>query len=170
MGLRTVYLLCGPSLAGKTTLRRAMVGAFGLAEVSFDELNAARGLPFGAPGVPVEEGWARTVELALTAVAGELERGRSVVVDDTFCFRWLRDRFRAAAAAHGAECWILHLAPTSGTLRERRRLLEETGAREVLPAAALERHLAEFEPPAHDEPSRSFGTPEEALAWLHHQA
>ena len=88
------------------------------------------------------------------------------MVDAPVRYRWLRDRFRAAAAAHGAECVILHLAATFETLRNRRRVLEETGAREVLPAEELERHLSELESPASDEPSRSFESPEEALTWL----
>jgi hypothetical protein len=64
------------------------------AYISLDNINAERGL-WGGDGVPIEE-WERTHALAHERLATWMATGKDAVVDDVN-FRWLRDRWRAAA-------------------------------------------------------------------------
>lgn len=101
-----------------------------LSGISFDEINAERGLPLGAGGQ--EQEWAATVAIALERMERCLAADRSVVIDDTFCCRWLRRRFCEAARRAGAEPWVLHLETASEVLRRRYRDLQASGERPVL--------------------------------------
>lgn len=162
--MKRVYLLCGPSLAGKTYLRERMVAALGLRCISFDDLNSKRGLPLGANGQQHE--WATTLELALQDLRELLTAGHSVVVDDTFCYRWLRDRFCTLASQLGATPQILHLAVEPALLRERYETLQASRQRAVLAPAAFAAHLDTFEAPSAGEPALRFCTSEAASQWL----
>ena len=92
------YLLCGPSLAGKSLAAARIAQAAGAEVLSSDAVNAKRGLPFGAEGLP-ESVWAETLRLLLERLRACGHEGRSVVVDDTQCYRWLRDRYRSECAS-----------------------------------------------------------------------
>lgn len=163
--MKRVYLLCGPSLAGKTTVCAAMVERLGVAPISSDEINAERGLPFGGEGLP-ERVWAETLAEELRRLERLLAEERSIVVDDTNCYRWLRDRIREAAARHGYETMVVHLAAEASALRARRASLARSGDRPVLSAASFQRHLATFEPPGEDEPTVTLSTAEDVARWL----
>ena len=93
----TVTLLCGLAFAGKSTLAAAMARRLGVAVVSLDEINAARGL-HGGTGIPVEE-WAATHQRAFREIESALKSGSSS------CRRRrrpdLRDNDRETVAAGG---------------------------------------------------------------------
>src|SRR4029079_3355962 len=95
----TLYLLCGLAFSGKSTLAAALSRLTGAVVVSLDEINASRGL-YGGMGIP-DEDWGRTHTEALSLVEAALRAERSVVVDDTNCFRFLRDNYRQIADRRG---------------------------------------------------------------------
>ena len=101
----TLYLLCGMSFAGKSTLAAAIAEHAHATIVSLDDINEARGLA-GGLGIPDHE-WARSHRVALQRAAEELARGHSVVIDDTNCFRFLRDDYRALAGRLGVRAVVL---------------------------------------------------------------
>lgn len=144
-----LYLLCGLAFAGKTTLASLLSRHAGAEVVSLDEINASRGL-HGGEGLPDEE-WVRTHQEALRQVESTLAAGRSVVVDDTNCFRFLRDNYRAVAEAKGARTIVLYLDRPLDLLLDRIRENEETRSRASIKIPIL-LHLAQkFEPPGPDE-------------------
>lgn len=53
--------------------------------------------------------WLLTHEIACSRVEASLRRGDSVVVDDTNCFRSLRDSYRAVSSRYGARAIIVHV-------------------------------------------------------------
>lgn len=146
----SAFLLCGPSLAGKTQVARTLAAAFGAVVISADEINAERGLPFGAEGLP-ESVWAETLRLQLERARHHGHAGRPIVVDDTLCYRWLRDRHAAACREAGLEPRLLLLAPPPAVLWQRHAAAAADGSRPVLSADRLADHLARFEWPAADE-------------------
>lgn len=162
-----VYLLCGPSLSGKTSLGTRMVSVLGLRSLSFDEINAERGLPFGAGGL--EHEWAATLEIALQRLRAYLSAGDSVVVDDTFCYRWLRDRFCSVARQLGATPQIVYLEVEPAILRRRYDSFRASGERAVLSPSAFDEHIRAFEAPSADEPLIRFSSFEAASEWVHNQ-
>lgn len=161
----TAYLLCGPSLPGKSTLAERIATRFDARIVSADDINARRGLPFGAEGLP-ESTWAETLRLQIDALHATGAAGASIVVDDTLCYRWLRDRFRDEARAAGLVPQLLVLRPPDDELRARHAALIRSRERPVLSAARLEEHLAAFEWPGDDEQPIDLTDATAQSAWL----
>lgn len=149
-GTPVAHLLCGPSLAGKSTVAARIARATGAALLSADGVNAERGLPFGAEGLP-ESVWAESLRILLERLRGHARSGQSVVVDDTQCYRWLRDRYRAECVAGGLEAILLLVSVPQHVLYERHARLMSSGDRLVLSQARLADHLARFEWPSDDE-------------------
>ncbi len=160
-----LVLLCGPAFSGKSTLTAHLARRWRFRVVSLDEINARRGL-HGGDGIPDAE-WGKTVGVAREEVRALLSRSEArVVVDDTLCFRFLREDFARVAAEAGRRSVLLVL----GTPLEdvRRRIAENARypVRGSIVPAVLERHLATFEWPGADEPHRVVHDPAGLDAWL----
>jgi predicted kinase len=164
-----LILLCGPAFSGKSTIADHLARRWGFSVVSLDAINARRGLQ-GGVGLPDTE-WARTAALAREEVRGLLRTSATrVVVDDTFCFRFLRREFAALAAEAGRDSVLVVLGTP---LEEVQRRIADNARGPLRPgihAAVLERHLATFEWPGEDEPHRVIQAAAELDAWLGAQA
>lgn len=146
----TLYLLCGLAFSGKTTLAAALRRRLGGTVVSSDAINARRGL-HGGDGLPAEE-WARTHRLALAEVEELMRRGvAAVVVDDTNCYRFLRDDYRLLARRHGYAVRLLVLEVPLAELRRRMAANENSRGRRGLQPEVFEEHRRGFEWPGDDE-------------------
>ena len=160
----TLILLCGRPFSGKSTLAARLAADRGAASVSFDAINLERGL-HGGDGLPVSE-WAATLEIAKARTAALLARHPLVVVDDTLCFRWMRDGFRDLARAAGAAPVLVYLDPPAPLLLERMAANERTKQRRGIASGVLTEHLAAFEAPGEDEQAIVLRSPEAIEAWL----
>lgn len=144
-----LYLLCGKSFSGKSTLAASIADQTGALVVSLDAINAERGL-FGGLGMPAEE-WSRSHQLALRRAEEALSAGLSVVVDDTNCFRFLRDDYRSLAVGAGAQCLLLYLDASLDTLLARMHANAQVPSRApVAEDVFLELHR-KFQAPTPDE-------------------
>lgn len=159
-----VRLLCGLAFAGKTTLARRIAERTGTEILSLDAINAERGL-HGGTGIPVDE-WARTHDIALERVAAALDAGWSVIVDDTNCFRWLRDDFRKVAARFGAEVLVVFVDVDLDEALRRAAENDVGGTRPPVRASILRELALEFEPPEIDEPAIVLRPSEPLEPWL----
>ena len=141
--------MCGLAFAGKSRLAAAIAARAGAVVVSLDDINERRGLA-GGLGISVED-WAATHEAALAEAERALTRGESVVVDDTNCFRFLRDAYRRAAQPFGYPSRVLWL--DVGLEESLRRATENRrrGRRPDVRDDLLADLAARFEPPAEDE-------------------
>jgi predicted kinase len=144
-----LFLMCGLAFAGKSTVARSLAARMGAEVVSLDAINAERGL-HGGTGMPVEE-WARTHQIALGRVRELLAGGASVIVDDTNCYRSLRDRYREAAAKRGVPTTVVVLRVGLEEALARARLNEQTRIRLRVTEAVLRDLAARFEWPHSDE-------------------
>jgi predicted kinase len=151
LGVRSValYLLCGMAFSGKTTLAAVLSRHLQAEVVSLDDVNASRGL-HGGVGAPDAE-WARTHQEALRRVAAALKAGRSVIVDDTNCFRFLRDSYRAVATPRGIETTVIYLDRPLSLIRERVRQNDRVRTRPQVLESVLLDLAHKFEPPTPDE-------------------
>ena len=143
-----LYLLCGLPFSGKSTLAAELSSRLPAALVSLDAINAERGLD-GGQGIAEEE-WARTHEIARGRTAALLDGGHSVV-DDTFCWRSLRDAFRAIATARGLATRVVFVDPPFEEIARRRRENDRARRRAPIDDAVFARVVASFEPPEEDE-------------------
>src|SRR2546427_6060240 len=97
--MKRLFMMCGIAFSGKTTVAKQLVRALACAYISLDEINADRGL-YGGEGIAVEE-WERTQGIALERMKELMTHGEDIVLDDTNCFRWLRNRYREFAHQNG---------------------------------------------------------------------
>ncbi|MEW6369057.1 MAG: ATP-binding protein [Acidobacteriota bacterium] len=159
-----IYLLCGLAFAGKSTLARAIASRTGAVLVSLDAINERRGL-HGGLGVP-DAVWAEAHQTALRKAEDVVARGAPVVVDDTNCFRFLRDDYRALASGFGVKCLVVYVdAPLSLAL-SRLRENEATLVRPRVTEAVLLELARRFEAPDADEPHLSFTPGTNEAAWV----
>ncbi|MBP7146602.1 MAG: ATP-binding protein [Acidobacteria bacterium] len=162
--MKQLYLMCGLAFAGKTTLGSALCERLGAGWISLDEINAGRGL-HGGLGIPVAE-WARTHRLALEQLAALAERGSPIVLDDTNCFRWLRDSYREIAAAHGYVTTVVLFDVPLALALERLRANDDDRARAPVREDILRELARTFEYPAQDERVVRLPAGEPLSAWL----
>jgi predicted kinase len=144
-----LYLLCGLAFAGKSTLAAQLASRFGAVIVSLDDINAERGL-HGGIGIPDEE-WLKTHRVALARVREFLDQGRPVIVDDTNCFRWLRDNYRKEAAERGVPTTVVLLEVSLEEALARARRNEVMQERPPVTEAVLVDLAKGFEWPGPDE-------------------
>ncbi|HUM13002.1 MAG TPA: ATP-binding protein [Myxococcaceae bacterium] len=160
-----LVLLSGPAFSGKSTLAAHLAARWGFEVVSLDAINARRGLR-GGEGVPEAE-WARTAALARDEVRALLSLpGSRVVVDDTLCFRFLRNDFRGIATEAGRDSVLLVLGTSIEDVRRRISENERRPTRGGIREVVLEQHLAAFEWPGVDEPHRVVRDVADLEAWL----
>jgi len=150
MAPRALIVLCGRSYSGKSTVAAHVARALPADLLSLDAINEERGFPAGAD-IAVEE-WATTFRTALDRAGRILGAGRSVVVDDTGSPRFLRDEWRAHAAAKDAPFTLLYVDASEATVRARAESNRRDPRRHDVAPDVLDGHLAGFEPPAADEP------------------
>lgn len=166
MSERYVVLLCGPAFSGKSTLGRHFVRRFASSYISLDAINAQRGLQGGFSIPPVE--WQRTHHLALTALEQALSSGAiSALVDDTNCFRFLRDAYRTVASRFGVPVITVVVRVPPLQLLSRVTLNHVESVRRGISVQLLEHQLATFEWPTTDEaPCLRYSPEEPADAWV----
>jgi predicted kinase len=162
--LVTLYLMCGLAFSGKSTLARAVAARAGAVIVSLDAINRSRGLE-GGLGIPDEE-WARTHRRALEMTESALAEGRSVVVDDTNCYHFLRDHYRAVAEAHRAPTVVIHLDVPPSVVRSRIEANEVAPDRPPIRESVLADLAAKFEPPTPEEPTLVYVTDDDETSWV----
>lgn len=164
-----LLLLCGPPFSGKSTLAARLRDAWRFQVVSLDEINLRRGLR-GGSGLRDEE-WARTAALARDEARALLGNpGSRVVVDDTFCFRFLREDFRRLATEVSRTSRLVVLGTPIEEIRWRIAEKARRSGRTGINAAVLERHLERFEWPGEDEPHRVIHDVAALDAWLDDEA
>lgn len=109
---------------------------------------------------------AETLRILLYRLHTHARLGHSVVVDDTQCYRWLRDRYRSECIASGLEPVLLVLSPPQSLLYERHALANASASRALLSRERLADHLARFEWPSEDEHATDISSAEALNAYL----
>ena len=164
---RQVVLLCGPSFSGKSTLARHLASRLSSHYISLDEINAERGL-HGGFSIPASE-WQRTHLLAVAALEQALATAAcsAVVIDDTNCYRFLRDAYRRVASRFGALVVTVAIRIAPVQLLSRVTLNREESIRRGVSSPQLEHQIATFEWPAQDEAPCLYYSPDEPIeSWV----
>jgi predicted kinase len=156
--------MCGIAFSGKTTVARQLVQALGCGYVSLDEINAERGL-HGGEGIAVGE-WERTHGIALERISALMARGADVVLDDTNCFRWLRDRYTQFACENGYAAELVYVEASLKDVRARMAQNKVTATRPAVESDVFERHVREFESPQADEVATVLRNSDDVSRWI----
>ena len=131
--------------------------------VSLDANNAKRGLDGGAGISPGK--WASTYREALSRVGELLAAGCSVVVDDTNCFRFLRDDYRQLAQRHGVATTVVHVKIGLEVALQRVRQNTRSRLRPGVREAVLLELAEKFEEPDAGEAALTYSPDEAPEAW-----
>ena len=141
--------MCGLSFSGKTTLARAVSATAGAEYISLDDINEERGLR-GGDGIPGHE-WEKTSLLAVERLGRILSAGRDAVLDDTLCFRWLRDRYAKVAQDHAAQFVLIYVSTPLSEIYDAMARNDATRQRAPILADVFQDHASRFEVPTADE-------------------
>jgi predicted kinase len=159
-----LILMCGLPFSGKSTLARAIVEYTVCGYVSLDAINKERGLGFGSDGIPVEE-WERSHSVALERLRDRLPEG-DVILDDTCCYRWIRDRYRALAAKIGVPTRVIYLDIPAAVISQRMQANRVAGDRRNIRSEIFKQVLDTFETPGGDENVIVFDGSASVHEWL----
>jgi predicted kinase len=162
--MKRLFMMCGIAFSGKTTVAKQLVRALGCAYVSLDDINAERGL-HGGDGIAVEE-WERTHGVAIERMKHLMARGEYIVLDDTNCFRWLRDKYSEFASENGYVAELVYLAVSLEEVQERIVRNTITTARHSIESNVFGAHVQEFEPPQADEVTTVLRNAEDVSRWI----
>lgn len=144
-----LYLMCGLAFAGKSTVGAKIALQENAVLISLDQINSSRGLT-GGTGIPDSE-WAHSHQLALQELDKTLESGRSAVIDDTNCFRFLRDNYRGVANRFGAETIVVYLDVPFEVILQRMRENQASPTRPIVTEEVMRDLVDKFERPQSDE-------------------
>ena len=160
----TLYLLCGMPFSGKTTLGKTICQHINATYISLDEINEARGL-FGGDGIPVKE-WEKTHALAMEQLQILMLSDQNIILDDTNCFRWLRDRFRNLAANYDYQTTIVFLDIPLAKIEQRMLDNQKTQIRHTVKPEIIKEMAQTFESPQEDENTINYTAEKPIEEWL----
>lgn len=147
-----LVLLCGPAFSGKSTLALRLQDELGFEIASPDRVHIEKGHtpPF------TDEQWALVNREAWSFAEEHLRAGRSVVYDDTSCYRFLRDGARDVAQRLEVRFSLVVLRLTPEQVMARAHRNREAPTRHDVIDEVLLPHLARFEWPDVDEEAMDF--------------
>jgi len=161
---RELIVTCGLAFSGKSTVARKIAAVLGAELVSYDAINAQRGFDGGK--VIADSEWEKTSLMAAGSARAAIANGRSVVVDDTFSHRLLRDRFRALARAAGVPFILLFVDTPLAVIEARIAENARTGARGHIAPDVFAHHRDRFEFPGDDEQPVRLASAADVDRWL----
>jgi len=110
--------MCGLAFSGKSSVAAILARELKTELISLDAINHERGLR-GGEGMSDRQ-WEETSAIAMDRLRQWLQRGRSVVVDDTFSHRFLRDRCKRVADDNGSRFLIILMDTPLSDIEARR--------------------------------------------------
>lgn len=161
---RELIALCGLAFSGKSTIARQVAAALGTGLISYDAINKSRGFDGGAAIADSE--WERTSLMAAAQARAMLLAGRSVVIDDTFSHRFLRDRFRQVAAASAVPFVLLFVDTPLSVVEARIAENARTKARAHIAPDVFAHHRDRFQFPGDDESPVRLASADDLERWL----
>jgi predicted kinase len=144
----TLFIMCGLSFSGKTTLARRISQATGAVIVSYDRLftEVDRG-----PEITGLDEWYMIVALVQQETRRHLASGQSVIVDNLNEDVVDRDQLRAIANEEGALSLVVYVDAPLDVIADRHRRNEVTMQRGLTTDDEFRFVLSRFQPPAEPE-------------------
>jgi predicted kinase len=155
---------CGLAFSGKSTIATRVAAVLGVELVSYDRINAERGFDGGK--MIADSEWEKTSLMAADRARATLAGGRSVVVDDTFSHRFLRDRFRAVAAETGVPFTLLYVDTPLAVIEARIAENARTRQRPHIEPDVFAHHRDRFQYPGDDEAPVRLSNEADLERWL----
>ena len=161
-----LYILCGLSFAGKTTLAKEMVKLLSIKRVSIDDINTERGVWNDKTGLSSEE-WTKTYEIAYQRVATFLSQGESVVDESANFTKEQRDRLRAIAEQYNTQAYVIFFNVPLAEIRRRWQENRQTAVRADVRDDDFAHVVEQFEPPTENENVLRYDGSTSPGEWIH---
>lgn len=145
-----LYMMCGLSFAGKSTLAKALAERFGFAAVNIDAINTRRGVGLSGEKI-AQDDWDKTYAEGFEELEMHLREGRSVLFDDANFSRAQRDYVRALAAKYNVATWVIYVDISAAEARDRLLRNRKTHQRYDVRDDDFAYGVTNFEPPTSDE-------------------
>ena len=145
---QVLYIMCGVGFSGKSTLAKK------IAEYKNAVLVSQDGIYFESPDAFDQDNdndWEKILTIAKTRIRENLEKGDSVVFDNTNTRRAHRDELRDIAKEYEAQTVVIYLDTSLETQVERQIKNKESAERHDVKQEYLDAARAELEIPASDE-------------------
>ncbi len=110
--------------------------------------------------------WERTHHIALQRMRKLVAEREDLVLDDTNCFRWLRDRYRVFARENGYLVELVYLDVPLQDLQARIFQNSVTAGRHSIEPNIFEEHVRGFEAPEADEAPTVLRNPGDISRWI----
>jgi predicted kinase len=165
-----LVIVCGMSLAGKTTLGSLIAQRFGYAQVDVDDVKVRLyGVEYAQNSLD-QDAWNRIYDEADKEISRCLEAGQSVV-DASRNFRRLeRERARAIAASSRARVLLVYVDTPESAARGRLLANRQDPRRVDWGDASFEDVLRAMEPPTPDEQPLVFHYRDDMDKWIEEHA
>jgi predicted kinase len=132
-----------------STVAQTLKRELGIELISLDAINAERGLQ-GGEGIPDRQ-WEETSLMAMDRLRALLRVRHSVVVDDTFSHRFLRERCKGVADECGCRFLIVFVDTPLAEIETRRAANNLNPVRHHIRDEVFRHHRDRFQYPAGDE-------------------
>lgn len=147
-----VYMMCGLSFSGKTTLSKKIAESLKATRISFDELWVE--LEKDDEYFPSEggvEGWKYVCLKAEEKIASLLNDGKNVVYDNTNTKKEHRDRIKSIAEKYAAMAIVVYMHVPFDEIKQREKENLTTGERHTVQSDNFKNAVEQFEEPMEDE-------------------
>jgi predicted kinase len=142
--------MCDLAFSGKSSVAAILTRELKAQLISLDAINDERGLR-GGEGMSDRQ-WEETSAIAMDRLAALVQQGRSVVVDDTFSHRFLRDRCKHVAHENGSRFLIIFMDTSLAEIETRRLTNDRRPVRHRIRDEVFWHHRDRFQFPTDDEP------------------
>lgn len=147
---KTLYIMCGVGFAGKSTLAKKIAEYTGATLVSQDAMYFEKEEELNIDP-DSDEQWRMILDMSQNRIKEELNKGNSVVFDDTSLQVNNRDELRRIAKETGAETKVVFLDTPIEVQKERQAKNRITGERHDVEQHHLDKAIEDLQPPTEDE-------------------
>jgi len=162
----TLFITCGYSFAGKSTIAKYIADRYNFNLISIDDINSERSV--GLNGEPIsQKDWETTYQIFYKRIRSKLSRGNNVIADTAAFTKKERDILIAIANKTHALSRILFIDAPKDIVRSRWSENNESKSRSVVSKSNFELVLSNFEKPAENNVIRiPFDMTKEAINML----
>ena len=164
--MNKLFIICGLSFAGKSTLAQAMVKSFGHEEVDVDNTKIALYGSDVQDDALTREEWDRIYEETDRQIIDLLNSGKNVIDASRNFTRTERDHIRSIAGNLGCQTVTIHVATSEAIARQRWQENRRTRSRRDVTDNDFEDIVRVMEPPMADEHPLLFPSGDDIANWI----
>ncbi|MBU1000106.1 ATP-binding protein [Patescibacteria group bacterium] len=162
-----LFILCGLSFSGKTSLAQKIAECLQVTIISFDAIYEELRQNIRDDLSPQPETWDQVKQIALLSLSENLQEGKNVVWDSTNPLREHREELIAIGDCFGAQSIVVHVNTPLDEIRKRRQENKVTHRRTDRGSDHFEQKLRTWENPLEGDRVIQITSESDILTFLH---